>query len=156
MNVRTRIPATSSGALAWWVKCTLEGYALGCAPQMHEWGLPSLYQSGVVFRYEPNHGDGEEEFAQPPDVFARQWGDCDDLVVYRLAECLAAELDRQNFFASDERRQRALLRKMCVGVASGRLPSIVADWRGESLHVLIRFPNGQTEDPSILLGAPTQ
>jgi hypothetical protein len=120
----------------------------------HTWGLPPLYQAGVVFQYEQDHGSGEEEFATPPDVYARGWGDCDDLVVYRLAELLADELQHQRFFSAPEERQRTILRKLAAGVALQRLPSIVAKWQGESLHVLIRLPNGQTEDPSIILGAP--
>lgn len=154
MHVRTRIPATSSGTLAWWVKCALDGSALGCAPMFRSWGLPPLYQSGVRFAYENNHGSGDEEFATPPDVFIRGLGDCDDLVVYRVAELLADELDRVRFWSQTIERQRKTLRQLAVGVASGRLPSVVADWAGESLHVLVRMPDGTTEDPSILLGAP--
>jgi hypothetical protein len=121
----------------------------------HSWDLPPLYESGVRFAYEPDHGSGEEDFAQPPDVYARGWGDCDDLVVYRLSELLAAELQRRRFWAQPEARQRAMLRALATGVASGRLASIKADWEGDSLHVLVRLPDGSTEDPSIILGAPT-
>lgn len=121
-----------------------------------DWGIPSLYHSGVRFAYEPNHGDGHEEFATPPDVYARGWGDCDDLIVYRLAEQYFAWLQRERFFASNERRQRDLLNRLVSLVATGRLPSVQSRWRGESLHVLIRLPNGSEEDPAIILGAPTQ
>lgn len=120
------------------------------------WKIPPLYRAGVVFQYEPNHGDGNEEFATPPDVYARGWGDCDDLIVYRLTEQYFGWLKRNGFFRSDERRQRAMLDRLVSLVAAGRLPRVQTKWQGESLHVLIRLPNGGEEDPAILLGAPTQ
>lgn len=47
--------------------------------------FPPLYQSGVVFQPEPWAGQFEE-FAHAIKVLARGWGDCDDLVCYRVAE----------------------------------------------------------------------
>lgn len=153
LRVSTRIPATSNGGLAWWVKCTLDGFALGCAPMFRSWRLPPLYASGVVFAYEPNHGSGEEDFAQPPDVYARQWGDCDDLICYRLSELLSATLP-DSFYLADERSQLRTLERLRARMGAGKLPATRCRWEGESLHVLIRFPDGREEDPSLLLGAP--
>ena len=153
MFVGTRIPATSHGALAWWVKCTLDGFALGCAPQWRAWKLPPLYSGKVRFRYEPRHGTGDEEFAQPPIVFARGWGDCDDLVNARLTELLARELPRR-FYRSDTKKQERMLRHLGARMHAGKLPSTRTEWRGSDLHVLVRFPDGSTEDPAKILGAP--
>ena len=44
--------------------------------------FPRLYESGV--RYAPE--DGAEEWLGPTDVYARGYGDCEDLVAWRVAE----------------------------------------------------------------------
>lgn len=46
---------------------------------------PKLYKSGVRFAPEPNQGKWED-FATCQKVIERRWGDCDDLVAYRVAE----------------------------------------------------------------------
>lgn len=91
--------------------------------------LPPLYQSGIRFAYEPNHGSGNEEFASPLTTLERRAGDCDDLVIYRLAELYAAGHN---------------------GAACS------CEWVGDSMHVTVRLPNGSLEDPSTILGAPWQ
>lgn len=50
--------------------------------------LPKLYKSGVEFAPEPNQGKWED-FADCLTVLDRGWGDCDDLVAYRVAELRA-------------------------------------------------------------------
>ena len=67
-----------------------------------------------------------EDFANPWETFARGVGDCDDLVAYRLTE----------------------LKARGIGAVATR-----SEWLKENVHVLIRLPNGDTEDPSIKLGA---
>lgn len=47
--------------------------------------LPRLYTCGVTFAPEPNEGV-YEDFADCLTVLRRGWGDCDDLVAYRVAE----------------------------------------------------------------------
>lgn len=154
LYVSTRIQAPNDGSLAHWVKSTLDGMALGCAPMMRAWGLPPLYRSGVRFQYEPQHGSGLEDFAQPPDTFARGWGDCDDLIIARLAELYAAALPPK-FYRSGMRDQSRMLHRLHVQQATGRVAATLAEWKGESLHVLIRLPDKTKEDPAILLGALT-
>jgi hypothetical protein len=88
--------------------------------------LPPLYQSGIRYEMEPGHGKGIEDFANPWTTLARQWGDCDDLIVYRLLELLLA----------------------------GENAHTRAEWLGNAVHVVIRRGNGVEEDPSALLGAP--
>lgn len=124
--INTRgLPDTMS--LAKLVKGVCEGAAYGCADAMRAWRLPPLYQSGVRFAYEPYHGSGREAFDLPITTYQRRWGDCDDLVIYRIAELVAAG-------------ERAMCRTVFVG---------------ERLHVLVRRADGSLEDPAILLGAPT-
>lgn len=155
MHVATRIPASSSGGLAWWVKCCLDGFALGAAPMWRSWRLPYLYQSGVVFQFEPAHGSGYEDFTSPPDLFARGFGDCDDLVYARLCELLAGTLPDSFYRASEAQQVKALVR-MRAKMGAGKLPACHAEWAGEQLHVRVRMPNGKLEDPAEILGAPKQ
>ena len=114
------------GEIAWLVKHLIEGAARGWAAPFRRLGLPPLYDSGIRFAYEPNHGTGIEEFADPFLLLARKEGDCDDLCIYRLAEIQAA----------------------------GRSASCRAVWDGTQLHVQVRHPDGSLEDPAKELGAP--
>lgn len=137
LHIHTRFPSgLAPGYLAWFVKCSLEGFALGCHPAMQVWDLPPLYKSGVRYQLEPDHGSGDDQFDLPPEVYARRWGDCDDLVIWRLAE-LWKPYDAQ---------------KLPGLIASMAVPHCVADWQFGELHVLVRMPNNKTEDPSELLG----
>lgn len=116
----------SGGLVAHFAKCTIEGIARGCVPLARSWQLPPLYESGIKFRQEPGHGSGYEDWALPNVTFQRGWGDCDDLVIYRLWELYCA----------------GQIKAACN-----------AEWLGNGVHVRVRLPNGTIEDPSILLGA---
>lgn len=50
--------------------------------------IPPLYSTTIRYRPEPNAGTGIEEIADPWTVLQRGWGDCDDLIRYRIAELL--------------------------------------------------------------------
>lgn len=92
--------------------------------------LPRLEDSGIYFREEPSHGSGVERFRMPDFTYARGWGDCDGLVIYRLGELMAQGI---------------------------RARSTIADWSGVgAMHAQIRLPNGRIEDPSLKLGAVNQ
>lgn len=67
----------------------LNASMLCAAEVMRERPLPPLYSTKIRYEREPWAGEGLEEFADPYTVFNRQWGDCDDLVIYRGAELLA-------------------------------------------------------------------
>lgn len=110
------------------VKGLIDGVAGACAAFWKDWQLPPLYRSGIVYRKEPLHGSGFEDFALPWQTYLRRWGDCDDLVIYRVAELLA----------------------------HGEKAHCIADWNRGELHVRVRRANGQEEDPSIELGALNQ
>ncbi len=99
--------------------------------------FPPLYKSGVVFKPEPWAGKFEE-FAHALRVLARGWGDCDDLVCYRVAE-LRVFGDR----LAGTPPEKALAR--IYG-------------RDRKMHAQVRRGDGKTlkdctiEDPSRLLG----
>ena len=113
--------------LATLTKSVLEGAALGWCGAFRRWKLPPLYQSGIRFAYEAGHGSGVEDFASPLTTYQRRAGDCDDLIIYRLCELY------------------------CAGI----LATCFCEWLGNALHVKVRLPDGELEDPSVLLGAPT-
>lgn len=128
MIIAHKIPERLPGGhLAFLTAQVLNGLAAGYLPLSHLCPLPPLYQSGVRYAMEPGHGKGIEDFANPWMTLQRGWGDCDDLILYRLLELLKAG-------------ERAHTR---------------AEWLGNAVHVVIRRENGDREDPSALLGAPT-
>jgi hypothetical protein len=85
--------------------------------------LPPLYSTHVRYQPEPNSGKGVEEWADPWTVVKRGWGDCDDLVIYRIAELRAA----------------------------GEHATCIVRRRGKRMHVKVRRASGAQEDPSRLL-----
>ena len=98
-------------------------------------GVPRLYESGVVYATEPassqSVASSEERIASIPEVLALGWGDCDDLACYLSAE-----------------------RRVCDGIAArprvvleGIAPDGSHHW-----HVVVEHPDGQIEDPSVVLG----
>lgn len=100
--------------------------------------FPPLFASGVVFKPEPWAGK-IEEFAHALTVLARGWGDCDDLVAYRVAE-LRVFGDRLAGTPPEKALARIYGRdrKMHAQVRRGDAPNVVK--------------NGTIEDPSRLLG----
>lgn len=89
---------------------------------------PLLYQSGVRYRNEPP-GQGFEEFALIPVIYARKWGDCDDLAPWRVAELR-------------ERGEPAKIRIQWKTSSGG----------GKLYHIVVRRADGRIEDPSRILG----
>lgn len=121
MVIVTELPGElPEPAFAWAVATILNGIAVGIAPLMHAWKLPQLYESGVRYRLEPDHGSGVERFDVPPVCYARRWVDCDDAVIWRVAELVARDIQAR----------------------------AKATWEGDELHVTVRLPNGSEEDPS--------
>lgn len=91
--------------------------------------VPSIYESGIRYEEEPA-GQPYEDFAAIPVVLARGWGDCDDLVSWRISELRNAGEN-----------------------AKVRLKWEYDPVRGARMyHVLVRRANGQVEDPSKRLG----
>jgi hypothetical protein len=86
---------------------------------------PKIYDAGV--RYVPE--DGTEEWATIPSVIDRGFGDCEDLASWR-----AAELQFQGISAFPD-------------ILTKRLPN--GSYRA---HVIVKYADGKTEDPSAKLG----
>ncbi len=122
MVILTRLPFTGP-ALALASKELLECLAGIAARGLREKPLPLLYQSRVRYQKEPNSGTGVEEWATPWDVNERGWGDCDDLVIWRVAELRA----------------------------QGENATVQVVWIGKRFHVRVRRANGSVEDPSRVL-----
>jgi hypothetical protein len=92
---------------------------------MRRHALPQLYDSGVRYQREAiAHGRPREQWLTAPVVLSRGAGDCEDLCCYRAAE---------------------LRLKGIAAIAMAR-PSSVG-W-----HIVVKYPDGQIEDPSRKLG----
>lgn len=138
MDVRTTIPGRGH-ALSLSIQDVLTGIARAWSREFRRAAAagrpyPVLYRSHVRFRHEPP-GQDFEEWADPPTVLRRGYGDCDDLIIYRLAELLAVgeqasvQVMRELEDPSDPRNPRD----------TGRF------------HVAIRRQDGTEEDPSRIL-----
>lgn len=106
--------------------------ALDALTQINLWArrrlrLPSVYTGGLSWVEEP---PGLEVWASSPALYARGYGDCEDLAADR-----AAELQLNGVGA------RAVIRFV------GRDPNGSDHW-----HVVVRHPDGRIEDPSLSLG----
>lgn len=98
--------------------------------------IPRLYDSGVVYRVDP--WDSQlQHFPDCVTVVRRRFADCKGLVPYRLAE-LREEHPDQHFAVHIYPRKAA---GFGDGVAT---PT-------DLLHLQVRLPSGEIEDPSRLL-----
>lgn len=122
MYIATNLPLAGE-SLARAMRHVLQGIATACGEARREHPFPPLYSSGIRYRAE-KHADRYEEWADPWTVAARRWGDCDDLVIYRLAELLSA----------------------------GEAATVTVYWTGHRYHVAVRRASGAVEDPSEILG----
>jgi len=93
--------------------------------------VPRLYSSGTRFQNEPWAGRFEN-IASVAVVLQRGWGDCDDLVAWRIAE-----LRNDGIKAT----ARIYWREHPTPRGPMRL-----------YHVQVRHPDGEIEDPSRLIG----
>lgn len=84
--------------------------------------LPPLYKSGVKYRREPR--GRSERWQTYPETLVLGFGDCEDLSCIRVAE----------------------LRLQGVNA----MPWLVQ--RGKTWHVVVKYPDGHIEDPSMILG----
>jgi hypothetical protein len=120
--VRVVVTVDGSGRdLALTIRALLQAQAEGVAREIGAGRpLPLLYESRVHYRPERTRGSGVEYFDDPWTVLQRGHGDCDDLVVWRVAEL----------------------------VARGEQASVICQWRLPRYHVAVRRGDGSVEDPS--------
>lgn len=95
--------------------------------------VPSIYEAGVVYREEPANWPFEE-FAPIPQIIMRGWGDCDDLVPWRVAELREA--------GEEGARVRVVWQIPRRGPHQGR----------KLFHLLAVRADGREECPSAKLG----
>jgi len=122
-------------AIATMARGFLYGVVLANSLQIRAKLVPTIYESGVQFRPEPWQGKFEE-FADALTTYRRKWGDCDDLVAWRVAELRTIG-------------DRRLGLKPCKA-------TIKIYWRdyveGKGFHCEVRMPDGSVEDVSRFLG----
>jgi hypothetical protein len=99
------------------------------APELQKVPLPSIYLARPRYQPEPRvlTGEGPEEWAAPWTSFERMWVDCDDAVLWRLAE----------------------LKLQGIPAHAQIVRQTVPD--SGKFHARIRLPSGLEEDPSLLL-----
>jgi hypothetical protein len=124
MRVVCDIPLEVGGGQA--VKALLDCLSDIWAAQLRRKPLPPLYSTGVRYEREPNAGQWED-FKPPYRTFEDGFGDCDDLVLWRVAELKA-------------KGERASVQ--CL---------VKADPTGLKMHVRVRRADGREEDPSVLV-----
>lgn len=90
------------------------------------WRFPSVYDGGIRYEAEPL---GLELFASTPVVFARRFGDCEDLACDVVAERLLSGISARAALRLEEQNEQ-----------------------GDFWHVLVEHKSGRLEDPSITLG----
>lgn len=91
--------------------------------------LPPLYQSGVYYQEEP---PGEEEWLDIPTLYRQGFGDCEDLACARVAELRVAGVPAV-----------PVIKHKRFNTAKG-VTTVV--------HVMVLWPDGTVEDPSLILG----
>lgn len=91
----------------------LQTMAEAWAEELRRRPLPPLYETGVHFKPEPWAGLGTEEWASPYTVFERNWGDCDDLSLFRCAQLLAHDVPANivETWLSGTKRHHFLIRR---------------------------------------------
>lgn len=124
MQIRIEVPIPPERGGGEYLRDILETMIRAWLPIYATTPLPPLYQSGVIYKPEPNSGE-YEDFKSPHRTYLDRWGDCDDLVIYRCVELRA-------------RGEHATVQWMRA-IGTGRM------------HVRVRRGSGAIEDPSIVL-----
>lgn len=124
---RTRDPAVG----AEFASHVLRGLAVLDLALIRERGLPSLYDSGVRYIRDPK---GKDYFADVVHILRAGGADCSSLVAWRIADLWNAGETSADF--------RLHWRSYPDGL--------------RQYHILVRRADGMTEDPSRMLGMPTE
>lgn len=93
--------------------------------KLYSENIPSLYDSGVVYRPER----GTENWCDIPHVLKQQWGDCEDLACWRIAELRFRGVKARPWIKWNPRAKHHMV-----------------------YHAVVRLPDGRVEDPSKALG----
>jgi hypothetical protein len=125
LHVRVEVPAIESCLEALAEGLVLLNVALMTHASERGVDLPELYESGIVYRPEPQGEEWWESAADLLRVTHAQHGDCEDVAAYRTAEL--------RFYDNEPARLRVI-----------RTP------RG-SFHCVVERADGTIEDPSAIL-----
>ncbi len=110
----------------------------------HEAGMfyPPLYESGVIYKEE---APGREDWPDIPQIMKNGWGDCEDLAAWRAAELRVAGIACEPVLKWQWIPRAQML---AAGYPKRHVPK-----KGVWLvHCLVRYPDGDIEDPSKILG----
>jgi hypothetical protein len=139
---------STSTEFSGWVNGAVETLIMSNRTWLARNPVPPLYKTKVIYQREPPEWNSEH-FDAIPVVLQRGWGDCDDLVSWRIAEIrnyLDPSLRTINLNKYDARFPR-------------NFPTALISFKRhvESnkylYHVRVRHqPSGALEDPSALLG----
>lgn len=135
MLVLTKLPGKDSALLPS-IQLIMLALAEAWSLEFRRKQPPKLYKSGIIYQPEPP-GLPAEEWADPYTVADRRWGDCDDLVLYRLAEIFHES-------GYDPR----------TGTREGlpAWPQVMRALDGtKRYHIAIRHADGTEEDPALKL-----
>lgn len=130
MFVLCKLPSPNkdlSHAMQWVIMALAEAWA----EALQEKPLPKLYSTKTKYRPEPL-GALCEEWVDPYTTHKRGYGDCDDLVIWRLAEIL----NEKGYKPSDGARNAPAWPAIARVRGTGRY------------HVVIRHRDGSLEDPA--------
>ncbi len=120
-------------------------------------GIPPLYRSGVLYAKEPQ-APAYEMFDNCKIVFARKWGDCDDLAPYRAAELRVYGDPGLGLGPCKALKSGRCAHGTFSMSGSGEILPCCANVRiycraGSGVfHCETRLPDGSVEDPSRFLG----
>lgn len=139
---------SSCEEFAGWINAALETLIMANRNWLARHRVPSLYASGVRYQREPREWLSEH-FDAVPIVLSRRWGDCDDLVGWRIAEIrnhLDPSLSTINLTREDSR-------------FPSNFPTVKVAFKRHIAtnkflyHVQVRNnPSRTVEDPSLILG----
>lgn len=130
MLVQGKLPG-SGPHLMYGIQDVLLGYAKAYARELLLRPLKNFYSYKI--RYQPEPANQRfEDWADPWTVIERGWGDCDDMVLWRLAEILVAS-------------------KWQEGDPLPAWPLVAQKIGTENYHVLLRHRSGKTEDPAAIM-----
>lgn len=131
MYVVTRLPGQGvdlSVSLSFIILGLAEAWSL----ELRRNPLPKFDSLRIKYRPEPSDADAEE-WTDPYTTYERGYGDCDDMVIWRLAEIFVEK-------GYDPRNGRKNIPAW---------PAIYAHDDGERYHVAIKHRNGELEDPAL-------
>lgn len=106
--------------------------------QLRQKDYPLLYKSGIYYKTKPP----AVEWHDIPTLLRDGFGDCKDLVAYRVAE-----LD--HYYGI---KCKPCIKWKFIDYQIINDEGIIETQRILLIHVMVKWPNGQIEDPSKILG----